>query len=110
MQMSQLPDLHRKHLLLALNTWFEGTGMTQIELGEAVGAGNSLVSKALRGEAGGHATLVRLCNFAGLDMQRKDPHWSPILGPVFDDLWDGSEEGARDIAALLLAASRIGKP
>ena len=109
MNKPQLPDLQSRQLQLQALEWLKARGMTQGELAAAMNASQSQVSKALAGSTGGAQMLVRICDFIGLSLNKKEARWSPILAEALDRVWDGSDEQALVIASLLLAAEHVGR-
>jgi hypothetical protein len=72
----------------------------------------SQISRALKGQLPESSTAFhKLCTAAGVAVHKTVHPWdSRTITTAVEDVWDGTEEGARAIALLLLAARALNSP
>jgi transcriptional regulator with XRE-family HTH domain len=104
-----MPRLSTTEIGKRLGEWCEDTGTTQEALAAQAGLSQPLVSKAIRGDSVSQKSLLRLCEIAGINPNKIELDSSPLLVTVLGEIWDGSEEHADAIAALLLAAKKLAR-
>lgn len=98
-----------KRIAAEFEAWLEKKNLSQTEAGKRFGASQSTVSRVIRGEVDNSQLLNSLCTEAGIDVHKKDPAYSDALTAAINEVWDGTDQGARDIAQLLYDAVRVGK-
>lgn len=92
-----------------IKQWMKAEGISQNSLAKRLGIPQSQVSRALKGHLPESSTAVnKLCTIAGVSVHKTVNPWdSKILTVALEDAWDGSEESARAIALLLVAARAL---
>ena len=91
-----------------LREWQKREDLSQAEIAERLNVDQSTVSRLLKGALPDAPSFHKLCTIAGIPVHTLVEPWSsPILTQAVGDAWDGTADGARAIALLLMAAQRI---
>jgi predicted XRE-type DNA-binding protein len=97
-------------LISELLLFFEAQGhITASAIARVTGVNQSQVHRNLYGQPKRFTkTHLRLCIYAKIDTQIEahDPRTCSVLMNALSSVWDGSDDHARRLAALLLAHSR----
>lgn len=95
-------------IVAELDAWRKEKNLSQKDLAEMLKVGQPTVSRLLRGQLPSAQSFHSLCITAGISVHKTvDPWSSPIITAAVRDAWDGSEEGARAIVMLLVAARHL---
>lgn len=101
----------------ALANYFVGLGMTQSQVAETYGISQSWVGRIYRGEFSARAASVsRMCGAAGIPffhdassgVEEEFPKYRLLR--LLDSVWDGTDEGAYQLIAALLAIKKLRTP
>ncbi len=97
-----------------LSRWFQDQGKTQTEIASELGVTQPHLSRILAGcfRPSRSATAEQLCEMAGVPLRTSRPpaNAQEQLYRVLTQIWDGSEEDAERLVALLRAAHRLRQP
>jgi predicted transcriptional regulator len=97
-----------------LSQWMANEGRTQNDVAATVGVTQPQLSRILSGHfsPARSTTVRRLCELAGVPMEEPRPvaDAKQHLYQVLNQVWDGSDDDAERIAALLRAAHRLRQP
>lgn len=108
--MKRIKPLHQ--LISELLQFFEAQGLsTSSAIARVAGVNQSQVHRNLYGQPKRVTkTHLRLCIYAKIDTEidANDPGSCSVLMNALSSVWDGSDEHARRLAALLFAHSRAG--
>jgi transcriptional regulator with XRE-family HTH domain len=109
--MHKMPQIKRpmSEVTAAIEAWMKQAGFTKNSLAKHLNMPQSQVWRALKGQLPESSTaLNRLCTAAGVSVHKTVGPWdSKIITTAVEDAWDGTEEGARAIAMLLIAARAL---
>lgn len=99
-------------LRLEIRAWFNEQGLdNSLSIAKSVQINQSQIYRNLFQEPRRiNATLRKLCIITGINMhiEKPDPRSSELLMDALGAVWDGSEEHARKLAAMIFAIKQAG--
>ncbi|HEI8505972.1 TPA: hypothetical protein SLF17_003147 [Serratia marcescens] len=110
-------NTHTQAIGKALSTYFEGQGMTQMQVAAKYGISQSWVGRVYQGEFSKRAKSVgRMCKTAGIpfleDESSRHSHSTTKsrLLRLLDSVWEGTDEDAKKLTTALLAIKKLRSP